>query len=117
MSRTHSTGVPRPSSACEGLARETNVGEVLPLEREPENLEDKFAFAIVRRGCVVGHTPFNLAPVVSAFLKGVINKGLVKSGTKVNHGADFGLAILCTYCLLLDKLRKIVEGLHCHGRL
>ena len=46
-----------------------HVGEVLSLEREQENPEDKFAVAIVRRGCVVGHIPFNLAPVVSAFLK------------------------------------------------
>ena len=45
------------------------IGEVLLLQREPDNPEDKFA---------VGHLPFNLAPVVSAFLRRDINKGLVE---------------------------------------
>ena len=33
------------------------------------NTEDRFAVAIKRTGSVVGHVPFNLAPVVSAFLE------------------------------------------------
>ena len=41
------------------------ISEVLPLEREPNNTEDRFAVAIKRTGSVVGHVPFNLAPVVS----------------------------------------------------
>lgn len=100
-----------------------HVGEVLPLEREPENPEDKFAVAIRRRGCVVGHIPFNLAPVVSAFLRRDVNKGLFEvTGAKVNHGAGYGLEILCTYGpflgtkSLVDKLGKLVEGLRGHGR-
>ena len=51
------------------------IGEVLPLEREPNNSEDRFAVAIKRRSDVVVHLPFNLAPVVSAFLRRGINKG------------------------------------------
>ena len=43
------------------------IGEVLPLEREPTNPEDKHAVTIKKRGGTVGHVPFNLAPVVSAF--------------------------------------------------
>ena len=42
------------------------IGEVLPLEREPNNSEDRFTVAIKRRSDVVGHLPFNLAPVYSA---------------------------------------------------
>ena len=60
------------------------IGEVLPLEREPNNSEDRFAVAI-KRSDVVGHLPFNLTPVVSAFLRRGINKGLVEvTGVKVN---------------------------------
>ena len=52
--------------------------EVLPLEREPTNPEDQFAEAIKRSGETVGHVPFNLAPIISAFLKRSCNKGLVE---------------------------------------
>ena len=44
------------------------IGEVLPLEREQNNSRYQFAVAIKRTGTAVGHVPFNLAPLVSAFL-------------------------------------------------
>ena len=48
------------------------------------NSEDKFAIAIKRTGSVVGHVLFNLAPIVSAFLKRDIDKGLVEvTGSKI----------------------------------
>ena len=66
------------------------IGEVLPLEREPANPEDKCAVAIKKCGGTVGHVPFNLAPVVSAFLKRASNKGLVEvTGNRVNRGAGY----------------------------
>ena len=40
-------------------------GEVLPLEREPE---DNCAVGIKKNGETVGHIPFNQAPVVFAFI-------------------------------------------------
>ena len=43
-------------------------GEVLPLEREPDNPEDNCAVGIKKNGETVGHVPFNQAPVVSAFI-------------------------------------------------
>ena len=56
--------------------------EVLPLEREPTNPEDKCAVALKKRGGTDGHIPFNLAP---AFLKRPLNKGLAEvTGNKVN---------------------------------
>ena len=54
------------------------IGEVLPLQREPGNPEDKFTVAVIRRGNIVFHFPFNLAPVVSAFLRRDVNKVLSK---------------------------------------
>ena len=35
------------------------IGEVLPLEREPDNPEDNCAVAIKKSGETVGHVPFN----------------------------------------------------------
>ena len=54
------------------------TGEVLPLEREPDNPEDIHAVAIKKTGEVVGDVPFNLAPTVSAFLRRSTNKCLQK---------------------------------------
>ena len=49
------------------------------------NSEDRFAVAIKQTGSVVGHVPFNLAPLVSAFLRRDVNKGLVEvTGPKIN---------------------------------
>ena len=99
------------------------IGEVLPLQREPNNPEDRFAVAIKRTGNVVGHVPFNLAPLVSAFLKRYVNKGLVEvTGSKFNRGAGYGLEIPCKYHFygaksFIDKLNELVEALRTDGRL
>ena len=90
------------------------IGEVLPLERDPTNPEDKCAVAVKKRGGTVGHVPFNLAPVASAFLKRSSNKALVEvTGSKVNRGAGYGLEIPCKYhfygsSLYIEKLKTIV---------
>ena len=89
----------------------------MPLEREPNNSEDRFAITIKRTGSVVGHIPFNLAPLVSAFLRREVSKGLVEvTGKKINCGGGYGLEIPCTYHfygakLLIDKLTELVEAL------
>ena len=70
------------------------IGEILPLEGEPNNSEDRFAIAIKGTGIVVGHVAFNLVLLVSAFLWRKVNKGLVEiTGLKINHGAVYGLKI------------------------
>lgn len=48
------------------------IGEVLLLKREPENVHDKYAVAVIRQ-CdniyyTVGHIPYNLTPIVSQYL-------------------------------------------------
>ena len=53
---------------------------------------------IKRSGETVGHVPFNLAPIILAFLKRSCNKGLVEvTGNRVNRGAGYGLEIPCKY--------------------
>ena len=41
------------------------------------------------------------------------------TGVKVNHGAGYGLEILCTYGSksFVDRLSKLVQDLHRDGRL
>ena len=66
------------------------TGEVLPLEREPDNPDDVHAVAIKRASRIVGHVPFNLAPTVSAFLRRSRNKCLAEvRGSKVNRGGGY----------------------------
>ena len=95
----------------------------LPLEREPTNPEDKYAVAIKKGGETVGHVPFNLAPVVSAFLKRPANKGLTEvTGNRVNQGAGYGLEIPCKYpsygsTLYIERLKTIVEKQRSDGLL
>jgi len=49
---------------------EYEVGEVLPLRREPENEVDDDAVAIMKDGEVVGHVPFNLTrPIITVSSK------------------------------------------------
>ena len=74
------------------------IGEVLPIERDQTNPEDQCAVAIKKSGGTVGHVLFNLAPVVSAFLRRSSNKGLMEvTGNRVNQGAGYGLEVPCKY--------------------
>ena len=73
---------------------EPQIGEILTLEREPHNAVDQHAVLIVKSGIVVGHVPFNLAPVFSPFLKRSFNKGTTEiTGGKVNRRAGYGLVL------------------------
>ena len=70
---------------------------------------------------VVAHLPFNLAPIVSAFLRRSTNRGLAEvAGPKVNRGAGYGLEIPCKYhCFgpkgYIDKLKTLCDELQEHG--
>ena len=44
---------------------EYEVGEVLPLRREPDNEVDVNSFAIMKDKEIVGHVPFNLTRLIS----------------------------------------------------
>ena len=67
------------------------IGEVLPLVQEPTTIIRKTSallHVVARRGSIVGHLPFNVAPPVSAFLHRVCNKGLMEA--KMNRGTGAG---------------------------
>ena len=74
------------------------VEEFLILEREPNNVIDLSAVAVKKEHEIVGHVPYNIAPVISHFLKRV-----EVTGSEVNRGAGYGLEILCIYRLYGPK--------------
>ena len=51
------------------------VGELLILERESNNVIDLSTVAVKKEHEIVGHVPYDIAPVISHFLKRDCNKG------------------------------------------
>ena len=67
---------------------------------------------IKRSDETVGHVPFNLAPIISAFLRRSCNKGFVEvTGNRVNRGAGYGLEISCKYHFYGSTLYRAVESI------
>ena len=59
---------------------------------------DRNAVAVMKEGGAVGYVSFNLAPIISLFLLGDVNKAFARvTGGKVNRGAGYGLEIQCVY--------------------
>ena len=52
--------------------------EILRLIPEPANSVDRNAVAVMKEGRVVGHVPFNLALIISLFLRRDVNKAFVR---------------------------------------
>ena len=57
---------------------EYEVGEVLPLRREPDNEVDVNYVAIMKDEEIVGHVPFNLTRLISQFLQRDVNVGFME---------------------------------------
>ena len=99
------------------------VGEILLLKREPDNLVDASAVAVWKEDKIVGHVPYNIASVISQFLRRDCNKGFVQvTGNKVNRGAGNGLEVPCTYRLygprpFIERITQIVQSLQERGLL
>ena len=100
---------------------DAQVGQMLLLKREPDNSEDIHAVAVLEDNLVVGHIPYNLAPIVERFLRREVNKGFAEiTGNKVNRGAGYGLEIPCIYRLYgpklyCNKLKELIEELKQKG--
>ena len=98
-------------------------GVSLLLRRELGNTVNKFADAVVlKQNEIVGHLPFNLAPLVSQFLRRDCNKGFaIVTGSKVNRGAGYGLEVPCTSKLYgprpyVVRLKQIVKTIQLQGQ-
>ena len=80
------------------------------LKREPDNIEDRFAVAVIKSEQIVGHVPKTLAPVISQFLKRDCNKGMVRiTGKRINRGSGFGLEAPCMFRIRTRRLPCTLE--------
>ena len=86
-------------------------------------LADNGFCCVWREDEIVGHVPFNIASVLSQFLRRDCNQGFVEvTGEKINRGAGYGLEIPCTYKLYgprpyIERLAEIVQSLQERGLL
>ena len=99
------------------------IGEVLLLRREPSNVKDSYAVAIVKDGDVVGHVPYNISAIASHFLCRECNKAFAEvTGNEVNRGGGYGLEVPCKYRfygpeVYVKKMKEIIEFLTSTGLL
>lgn len=93
------------------------VGETLLLKREPTNVKDRSAVAVMKETEVVGHVPYNISSAVSMFLRRDCNKGFAEvTGNSVNRGAGYGMELPCIYRLYgptiyIQRLQQIIQSL------
>ena len=63
------------------------IGEMLLLRREPDNIKDKSAVAVMKETDIVGHVPYNISSKLTHFLRRECNKSFVQvTGNCVNRG-------------------------------
>ena len=69
--------------------KDTWTPEMLLLRREPDNIKDKSAVAVMKETDIVGHVPYNISSMLSHFLRRECNKGFVQvTGNCVNRGTS-----------------------------
>lgn len=96
---------------------EPYVGETLLLKREPTNVKDRSAVAVMKETEVVGHVPYNISSTLSMFLRRECNKGFAEvNGNCVNRGAGYGMEVPCIYRLYgptmyIQRLQQIIQSL------
>ena len=90
--------------------------EILRLIPEPANSVDRNAVVVVNEGRVVGHVPFNLAPIISLFLRRDVNKAFARvTGEKANRGAGHRLEIIYGPKPYVDKIREFFHFVKISG--
>jgi len=91
------------------------IGECLVIKREPDNVHDKFAVAVIYEGDVVGHLPREIRKNVSYFLNHPGNVGFCEiKGQRCNRGGGLGIEIPCQYkfygrSLFIERLRELLH--------
>ena len=83
------------------FTRTTTCGEILPLQPEPENAEDKNAVAVLKESRVIRHIPYHLVNtkdrtrITTHFISKPTNRGSVEFS--VSRGGGLGMEIPCVY--------------------
>ena len=86
------------------------VGEMLLLRCEPDNIKDKSAVAVMKETDIVGHVPYNISSMLSHFLSFV-----QVTGNCVNRGAGYGMEVPCTLLYgpqgYVRRIQELVQSL------
>ena len=72
------------------------VGEVLPVQAEEGNDEDRYAVAVLKRSIAVGYVPCNFSRTFYFFLR---HRGSIECRITDHRKFGVGLKVLCTYTL------------------
>ena len=86
------------------------IGEILLLRLEPNNIKDKYAVAVYTEGAILGRVPHQ--PSVTFKERHFPEVW----GEAVNQGAGYGLEVPCVYRLYepkryVDNLREVIASL------
>ena len=92
------------------------VGKMLTLRREPENLFDCHAVAVIKNDLLVGHMPRSICRVVYYFYR-MVTVLFAKSPETVyiNRGVQLGLEVPCTFWLS-SFTALIITNSYIHSR-
>lgn len=95
------------------LMWEPRNGEILSLQRQRDNVEDKVAVAVMKSGSVVGH---KFSTTFLPFYEAVsCNKAYIQiTGSRMSCGAGHGLEVPCMYPLrglavYLQQIKALLE--------
>ena len=73
-----------------------SIGEILEVEREPDNIHDVHALSVQKTGNIVGHIPREVSRVFSAFL---LSGGNIDCEVTGHRKYGRGLEVPCIYKL------------------
>ena len=86
----------------------TAIGEELVCGREPTNMADRYAVAILKQESVIGHLPRKISKVCSLFLpRGGSIRCTVTGSRRHPYPGDLPLRHYYTYVPVLNIRRKI----------
>ena len=91
-------------------------GEVLVLRREPHNIHDPYAVAIMKSEKVVGHVPKAYSRIVSCFIGHGNRASCEITGDRINRGVQLGVEVPCVYKFYgsqayIDRIRDLLQSL------
>ena len=83
------------------------IGERLPLAREEDNVHDRYAVAVIKNECIVGHMPRSISRVSSYFL---MHGGSIECSITGHRRHGHGLEVPCVYVLrMIRKVTRLLE--------
>ena len=88
------------------------IGETLALEREEDNVHDRYAVTVIRNESIVGHMPRSISRVSSYFL---MHGGSIECSITGHRRHGHGLEVPCVYVFkgtgrMIRKVTRLLEA-------